>query len=911
MLDSNRHHLALAGCCLVFVLLILIAPTRTQAHAVKGGLSLQANAGFETRYRDENWVPVQVTLHNAGPDFSGTLSLSASSSQYLGQSNPSTPSNYQVPISLANGAQKQVTMYVPLYFDAQSVAVNLLDGSGNVTGSQSARLNPLSAGEVFVGILSDQSSGFGPLSSAPLPDQTGSVAINFLNASTMPTVAAVLKNFDAIVLDNFTTANLSAAQLAALQTWVNQGGTLILAGGPEWRRTLGALPTGLLPVAVNGTTTMPPGTPLLPLGGPRAGRTGQNNVPDTAQSPVTISTATLAQGDPGKSEVVLASRAAPLIVQAHQGQGTILYLAFDPTLAPVLGWQGASVLWEGLLLRSMGDRLLAHYGSFPGTGNSVPEQPLLAYRMSTLLQSLLPGTIPFPWWTLAILLAGYILVIGPLRLLLVRFLKRRDWSWRIVLSSIVIFSLLSYGLAYKEKGTSILSDSITIAQLGQNGLPASVTTYVGVFVPNEGNFQVHISGNGLVQPSPDNLPSFQGQPINPTAESPATIAPAQNGNDVNLQDVTIWTLHAILSQQDRQVHKGLVSELTIQNGSLVGTVTNTLGYALSDTFVLTPNDAFRLGKLAAGETKHIRFKLSSLPLAANSTLADLVANNTNSPLYDELPAQPKNAWQRHLAMLYALDGEGFYGSPSSSLPCTGQCNPLLPLLPAPLGINPVTTSSGTAFSSILPTPGWEFTSTRVTDPLLVSGSAATLIGWAENPLDASDSVTINNINPGGVHETLIQAPLTANLAGSLNFPPNFIEGQLIDTEGSGVQLRYPGVYAMSIGSMTFEYAVPGMTNLRISGLTIAEPPDINALVGSFVDTSSLLFRLYNWHSNSWDAFSLSRGTFTTNNVSAYIGPGGRILLQFANEDSSLGTFAVGKPSLNLQGVVLGSPPANT
>ncbi len=912
MLDSNRHHLALAGCCLVFVLLMLVSPTQAQARAVKGGLSLQANAGFETRYRDENWVPVQVTLRNDGPDFSGTLSLSASSSQYLGQSNPGTPSNYQAPISLANGAQKQVTMYVPLYFDVQSVVVNLLDGSGNVIMSQAAMLNPLSPGEVFVGILSDQSSGFRPLSSAPLPDQSGSVTINFLNASTMPTVAAALKNFDAIVLDNFTTANLSAAQLAALQTWVNQGGTLILAGGPEWHRTLGALPTGLVPVTVNGSTTIPPGTSLLPPGGPMAGRSGQNNVPDTVQSPVTISTATLAQADPGKSEVVLASRTAPLIVQARQGQGTILYLAFDPTLEPVLGWQKASVLWEGLLLRSMGDRLLARYGSFPGASNSVPEQPLLAYRMSTLLQSLLPGTLPYPWWTLALLLAGYILVLGSLRLLLVRLLKRRDWSWRIVLSSIVIFSLLSYGLAYKEKGTSILSDSITIAQLGQNGSPTSVTTYVGIFVPNEGNFQVHISGNGLVQLSPDNLPSFQGQPINPTAESPATIAPVQNGNNVNLQDVTIWTLHAILSQQERQVHKGLVSQLTMQNGSLVGTVTNTLGYALSDTFVLTPNDAFRLGHLAAGETKHIRFKLSSIPLAANATLADLIGN-TDSLTYDELPAQPESAWQRHLAMLFALDGEGFYGSPSPAPSCTGQCNPLLPLLPAPLGINPVTTSSGTTYGNIVPTPGWEYTSTRVTDPLLVPGSAATLIGWAENPLDASDTVTINNINPAGVHETLIEAPLTVNLAGSLNLPPNFIEGQLIDAEGSGVQLQFPGVYVMSIGSMTFEYAVPGMTNLRISGLSITEPAAINAEagIGSFVDASSLSFRLYNWHSSSWDAISLSQDTFTTNNVSAYIGPGGRVLLRLVNEDSSLGTFAIGKPSLNLQGVVLGSLPANT
>src|SRR5260370_31875866 len=181
MLDSNRHHLAVGGCWLVLVLLIRIARHRAQAHGVRGGPSLQANAGFETRYRDENWVPVQVTLHNNGPDFNGTLSLSASSFQYLGQSNPSTPSNYQMPISLANGARKQVTMYVPLYFDAQSVAVNLLDGSGNVIGSQAAMLNPLSPGEIFVGILSDQSSGFGPLSSPPFPHHTAPAPIHFLH----------------------------------------------------------------------------------------------------------------------------------------------------------------------------------------------------------------------------------------------------------------------------------------------------------------------------------------------------------------------------------------------------------------------------------------------------------------------------------------------------------------------------------------------------------------------------------------------------------------------------------------------------------------------------------------------------------------------------------------------------------
>src|SRR5215469_3421883 len=93
--------------------------------------TMQVNAGFETRYQDGNWVPVQVALHNDGPDFSGTLSINASTDNgaFIGSGIVSTPSHYQVPITLANGAQKQVTIYVPIYFDVQNVVVRLLDSS--------------------------------------------------------------------------------------------------------------------------------------------------------------------------------------------------------------------------------------------------------------------------------------------------------------------------------------------------------------------------------------------------------------------------------------------------------------------------------------------------------------------------------------------------------------------------------------------------------------------------------------------------------------------------------------------------------------------------------------------------------------------------------------------------------------
>src|SRR5437868_14060845 len=277
-------------------------PASASAHtvqasaAIRSGPAFQVNAGFNARYRDGNWVPVQISLSNNGPDFSGMLSIAAPS-PFGGPGN--LTSTYRKTITLANGAQKQVTMYVPLNFGApgttQSIKINLLDDNGNTVRTQTSTLTSVGQNDVFVGVLSDQNVGFNPLYSISLPNQGGSMVVEPLNASTMPDMATVLKNFNLIVLDNFTTSTLSSEQLAALQTWINQGGALIEVGGPEWRRTLGALPASLLPIAINGTSTLPPGTHLLPIGGPTNG--GPN--PGTINAPVPVSTATLAQGNNG------------------------------------------------------------------------------------------------------------------------------------------------------------------------------------------------------------------------------------------------------------------------------------------------------------------------------------------------------------------------------------------------------------------------------------------------------------------------------------------------------------------------------------------------------------------------------------------------------------------------------------
>ncbi len=876
--------------CISLILLSFLFPAQASAHTknIPGRLpTLQVAVGFEDDSRLDYWTPVQITLNNDGPDFRGMLSATT----YSGISRTGLvvgtilPWSYKLSITLPHGAQKQFNLYVPFYESPavpRGIIATLNDKNGKVITTQTAIPFTLHSGSLLVGVLSDQTAegtGFSPLSAVSLPDPTRSIELATLNASTLPDMAEVLDNFDVIVLEDFNVSLLNAAQLNAIETWVNQGGALIEIGGSQWQRTLGSLPPQLSPLVIQGTGALPAGTHLLPTGGPTIAETGQKPAPDILRQSTTISTATLPEkGDVRQEafsnlETVLASDTTPLIVQAHQGQGVICYLAFDPAVAPLVDWPGAIALWKGLLMRTLGDQSLIS-GSTPSYNNG-PGQSILRGGLFQILQ---PGA-PFPVWVLVFLLLGYIIIIGPVRFLIVKRLKRRDWNWRIILSSVVVFSLLTYGLAYSQKGASI--NSVSIIQINQGGNVAHVTSFYSPFIPGGGNIQVHLPARSLAQPI-TNAP-FQGDdPRAFSSVADTIITVGQNETNIQQMNVDPWTLHPIVTEGDQQLYGGLTSHLALRGITLSGSVTNTLDTSLSDVYILTPHSFAYIGSLQAGQTRQVTVLLHSSTLNTGITLADQIAkqNRFSVPYFPYANgSQPQNDFQRHLAILSALSGEGF-----SYTPCGGPCSTY-----AIAGKHLIFTPPfGT--SKVNPTDG--------RDPLLVAGAPATLIGWADQPVDATNDITINGAKPGGTHDNLIQAPLNVDFSASSSLPPGLIYGQVINAQGNEVQTTPPGVYTINMGSITFEFTLPYANNLQINTMTINAP-----VVAQSAGIHNVQGRLYNWDTSSWDAITLNNLAFTTANTKAYTSSDGRVLLQLVNQDASQGAFLFGKPSLSLNDTV--------
>jgi len=901
MLNNIYRHQASVACkvlfgvCLALLLVtFLLFPAGASAHTratTSGGPTLQINVGFEDDSRVGYWTPVQITLSNDGANFTGTLSATTYTSPLLSGAvvGDISPWSYQQPVTLPHGTEKQVNLYVPFYESPsipRAIIATLLDSHNKVILTQTQTPYSLRKGAIFIGILSDLSTGFDALGAVTLPSPTRSIEIVTLNASTLPDMAEMLGNFDVIVLDDFTTSTLTFGQLTALQTWVNQGGALIEIGGTQWQRTLSKLPHELLPVVVYGTDSLPAGTHLLPIGSPTIADSGQLPAPDVLKQSITVSTGTMPEPGDGSSlsnlEAVLAYGATPLLVQAHQGKGVICYLAFDPATAPIAGWAGAIALWKGLLFRALGDQFL-----IPDAAPSFSNGPGQFNARDGLFQILQPETL-FPIWGLVFLLLGYIILIGPVRLLIVRRPKRQQWSWRIILSGAVVFSLLTYTLAFSLRAATV--NSISFIQLNQGGSSAHVTTYLSVFIPGQGNFQVGIPGRSLAQPIPDTL--FPNGLEGLTDEEQATVTLGQHETDVNLLDIGAWTLHPIISEQDQRLQGGIVAHLTLQKGMLVGTITNTFNSSLSDVYVLLPHSFASIGQLPAGETQQVNIPMHTSASNVGTTLADQIASSDGLPA-PYFPyansAQPQTTFQRHLAILSALSGEGF-----PFYPCSGPCSTHAivtkhTIVTPPFGAPKVNPIDGN-------------------DPLLVAGAPATLIGWADQSLGTINAVTVNGSMSDGTHENLVQVPLNINFSSLANVPPDLISGQVINAQGNDVQTTAPDVYNMAAGSVTFEFVLPtsqaghlawGAGIAQINSMTISEP---------FLSQSANIsqIRLYNWSTNSWDTITLDRDTFTIVDPKAYTSSDGRVLLRLANQSSSSEVLTFSKPTLSLNRPISGS-----
>src|ERR1700716_2565917 len=245
---SRQHAPARLALSLVAAAAISLAASGG-AQAATNPLSITVKVGYSGTVKSQQWMPVTIDIANKGADVEGTLEVNAAA---MVNGPPIGSAIYETHMSLAAGATKHVRTYVIEDQAPSTVSVRIVQ-NGRVLASADSPSS--TAANALVGVLSDQSAAELDNFKAVKWGSTSADVVH-LSLDDVADTAILLRAFDLIVIDDFATDTLTAAQRSALTDFVQHGGALLLGTGASWRKTLAGVSSAILPMKIDSTASL-------------------------------------------------------------------------------------------------------------------------------------------------------------------------------------------------------------------------------------------------------------------------------------------------------------------------------------------------------------------------------------------------------------------------------------------------------------------------------------------------------------------------------------------------------------------------------------------------------------------------------------------------------------------------------
>jgi len=558
--------------------LVVLMPTGAVCAAQQSPVTLDVRTGYDGngQYHVSHWFPVNVVVANDGGDVRGTVEW-----RFPGDSEPS----FHYEVDLPRGARKQVVLPVVTNTSSRLAVLRLLV-AGRPLVSNNVRLNPVDTNEIAVGVLSSDQTLLNSLTSGKLVNGWTTV-LSRLSVDLLPNDAALLEGLDVITVHDTDTSALSVGQRAALGRWVRLGGILLVSGGPDARRVASGL-GDLLPVEL--------GSDL------------RAHVPVDSIERLALRTdlGDLIQGVTA-NQITLhpnarALDASNLLITHDVGAGRVIFAAFD--IAALRAWPGEPDLWSHVL--TIEDRMHLATSFRQRSENLVRDTLQLAALR-----------LPSPA-ILLLLITVYIVVIGPVNFLLLRWLRRVDLAWVTTPILVAIFLVLAYGVSFVIRGSRPQISQLAFVQ-GVEGAPdGQATAFVSIFSPQRRSYNLGFTPDVLV--SPGTFEGFQ------TSMVPVSLS--DSGATVPDLLIDVSALRTLLVEQPVADVPSVQSQLAHNTQQFSGTLRNTSGETLRNAMIVVGDSVQNLGDVGPGASVAVNLSLNlqAFPNQIGETSSDGLFN---------------------------------------------------------------------------------------------------------------------------------------------------------------------------------------------------------------------------------------------------------------------------------------------
>ncbi len=566
---------------LILSIMLLIPNAQPVVRAAQTSpIVLKLEAGFESYFREDRWVPLLISVSNNGPDVSGELRVTATGTTGLGATEYRTAS-----IDFPTNSSKQVFLYITLKYIAQQVKIELANDSGIIADS-TQQLRPIRNFDLLYAVVTESPRGTIDLKSVKIG--AGDSFQATWRVDNIPRMADGLRSLDVLVLADVDTGNLTTEQRKAIEDWVTGGGHLVVTGGPNWQKTQAGV-ANLLPMKPTGTTTLI----SLPEIARYAGRPA-DTLDAPAGSPIIVSQGQLIPG--AQALVAESGTGIPLLVRRTLGEGYVDYLTADPGIEPFQSWKGRGDFWF-TLFSATGEQPIW------SSGIANPDQ---ASEAAALIKGLrLPDV-----FQLGLFLGVYILVIGPLNYLVLRQLGRRELAWITIPVIIVACSAFAYMTGFSLRGTQATVNRMALVQVWPNSERAQVDGVIGVLAPRRALYTLGVK---------DDLTLRLLNVDNVTGVNSANFSIQEDLNYAVKDfpvDAGVTAAFAVSGFTQASPLEGNVTLTLSQRSStsvkVSGRVKNTTNMTLNGAVILALGGRADIGTLEPGEERQFDFLLSSL-----------------------------------------------------------------------------------------------------------------------------------------------------------------------------------------------------------------------------------------------------------------------------------------------------------
>jgi hypothetical protein len=796
--------------CALLVVLVGFAWAWVPAAADDGlppGLTMASGAALDGYFKFGEWLLVWVEVENRGPDLEAQVQVRVTSG--------GGTTVFATPATLPSGSRKRIPVYVLPNNFSHELEVQLVQGS-KVLAVQKVAVNPRTSNTYMVGIAASERGALALVQGISLPGGDRPKDLIDIALANLPERVEGLGSLDCLILNSVDTSELTPEQRAALETWVDQGGRLVAGGGAGAARTAAGLPASLLPLIPRNVVEMDTVAGLADSRGLQAIR---------VSGPFVVAT-----GETSDGHILAAQDGLPLVVERAVGTGTTDFVTLDLAHSPFDAWAGAIDFWEQLL--SPG----ATYPAWLPPDASLRQTRMgpMAYALSNLPSLDLPSV-----QGLAIVLMAYIILVGPVNYLILRWRKRLHWAWVSIPLLTVIFSAGAFGVAYAMHGTDLILNKIAIVELGPDGR-AAVDSYVGLFSPSQQSYEIEVVGNGLLSPlNPEYNPWGPGG-LNTVGEM---IFVQGNSGRVSGLTVNQWSMQTFAVESLWTDFGQILGDLEVQDGALVGTVRNETRHALTDVAVVLGNAFVKLGDLAPGADADVRMELPDLN---NATFGSPVAYR----LFEQQMAQA-----------------------------------------GPTGPPRETQLKQSVLESVFQPNGWSVklgTSRPTAGNAVSAQKSLILLGWLDQ---APPEMKVDGRSPVERTTALVYAPLSLHFPdeGWVTVPPGLLGGAVVEVPTEGGTCGSPGTAAVYVarGQAVFEFRLPQeMRNIQVEELTLS----LMAEGGWALPSGTAI---YDWDAETWQEFENVRiGANVISGARHLVSADGVVRVRLSSDGGSGGCYAL-------------------